>query len=148
MCCKRKKVALLWNENLSGTGALFIIFVLQGSWLTEFAWVNDYMKLRVIFHVKTTNCLSVLYEPYEAWIHVHNYVTLCFYCLYLFTLNNMLIHVAHETAISRNPPINNFTGYREKETWQTINSPVIEHVIFLPKCKEKQYFFFVDPTFW
>jgi hypothetical protein len=66
MCCKRKKVALLWNENLSGTGALFIIFVLQGSWLTEFEWVKDYMKLRVIFHVKITNCLSVLYEPYEA----------------------------------------------------------------------------------
>jgi hypothetical protein len=82
MCCKKKE-ALLWNQNLSDTVALFIIFMWQKSWLTELVWVKVDMKLHGIFPVQKNNCLCVVYQRIAARIHVNNYVVLILYLPYL-----------------------------------------------------------------
>ena len=46
--------------------------------------------------------------------------------------------IVHETAICNNPPTNNFTG--DRKTSLIFNRPTLKHVMFLQKCKDKQFF--------
>jgi hypothetical protein len=50
---------------------------------------------------------------------------------------------AHETSICRNPPTQ---FYRKQTTGPILSRTTLQHVMFLQKCKNKQ--FFVHTTFW
>ena len=46
-------------------------------------------------------------------------------------------HIAHETTVCGKQPTHSFTG--DRKTWQILNRPTFKHVMFLRKCKEKQF---------
>jgi hypothetical protein len=74
----------------------------------------------------------------KVW-HNSNFAQVAIECVYIYIYMSLMKQqfvVTHRYTILQ----------KTYKTWQIINRPPLEHVTFLRKCKEKQ--FFVDTTLW